>query len=330
MGGPIDDARKQRERAAGQAASGREFVEVDGYRFCCAGPGVRNIVRGRVALGVYEGPLLGVALGEYDLASTPLLVCRRPKGGAPAVWTVDGAAPARVLADAVAGGRSPAAVASAFGTTVAHVADAVRGRSARWCAGHLTLRRPLLELGGGLGVAACRVNRLLARPGEHLVVERDARQVARLRASAQANRAAFVSLHAQVGLDDRAARRGGTPGPPLPLAELLALAAAAEPVELLCSLDGGEVDVLDDEAIAALAACVARMVVVLHPYGWAGGAAAAARLRAAIEAAGFVKLGRRVQTIAFVNPALDGVPVGAPGEDEARASRPKAAAAAAG
>lgn len=136
---------------------------------------------------------------------------------------------------------------------------------------------PLLEIGGGLGIASCFYNRMLDDPKDHAVVELDAKACEVIAANRALNGAAFRVIHAALGYSGVAAEATRTGGfdagqgigsaaadvPRRTLAELAAGLGWSR-FNLVMDIEGLELDVIAREG-AFLGSSVAMVSMEIHP-----------------------------------------------------------------
>ena len=158
---------------------------------------------------------------------------------------------------------------------------------------------PVIEMGGCLGVVGCLVNRRLAHPDRHVVVEAHPDLVTVLERNRDRNGARFNVVHAAVAygrdvvefheggnfLAGRLAREGGRRFTvrAVTLSQLLDT-SGFEQCTLICDIEGAESDLIQKDA-AALAGRVVTLIIEWHPYVL--GASGVTALQRQIEAMGF-------------------------------------------
>ena len=173
---------------------------------------------------------------------------------------------------------------------------------------------PVVELGGGIGVVSCIVNRQLTRPTDHVVVEANADLVPTLEVNRRLNGAgfrirnvalAYGSEETALAIDSFATSRVGGVGrralvATATLASLLE-ETAFECINLVVDIEGAEVDLVEREG--PLLARRARILIVeAHPQF--AGPEAIARMLAALRTLGFAEVDRVRDVFAFEHPAL--------------------------
>lgn len=177
---------------------------------------------------------------------------------------------------------------------------------------HLDGELPVIELGGGIGVVSCIINKMLKRSQEHLVVEANTALLPTLEENRRLNRCAFqirnVALaygggEAVLSVDSFATGRVGTHAtrhlivPATTLADLLRETGFAR-IDLVADIEGAEVGLVEREG-----PLLQRHVrtLILEAHARFAGVEATARMLASIRALGFAELGRSRQVHAFRN-----------------------------
>jgi len=130
---------------------------------------------------------------------------------------------------------------------------------------HLPAGLPVIELGGGLGVVACKANRRLTNPEQHLVVEANPEMIDLLTRNRDLNRCRYQVLNTAVayGCDhielslspfftgSRLASVGsvGAKSVKVPATTLAALAdqSGFDRFSLICDIEGAEADLLAND-----------------------------------------------------------------------------------
>jgi FkbM family methyltransferase len=159
---------------------------------------------------------------------------------------------------------------------------------------------PVVEMGGCLGVISCLVNRRLARPDRHVVVEAHPDLVKLLGHNRDRNGAQFEILHAAVAygrdavefhegknfLAGRLAREKGRSFT-VPGVTLSGLVNTREfkRCTLICDIEGAEADLIANDA-ATLAGRVATLIIEWHEY--VTGPSGVAALQRQLDLMGFV------------------------------------------
>jgi FkbM family methyltransferase len=138
--------------------------------------------------------------------------------------------------------------------------------------------RPVIELGGGLGVIACLINRRLHDPARHVVVEANPSLLPVIDANRRRNDARFAIVHGAIayggttvgikfGTDCLSTTAGHPEGdlrvPALRLRDLFA-EFPYDGCVLVCDIEGSETDLVANEA-DVLQARVATLVLEEHP-----------------------------------------------------------------
>ena len=171
---------------------------------------------------------------------------------------------------------------------------------------------PVVELGGGIGVVSCLINRRLEHPDRHVVVEANPELIPTLEANRRLNHCQFrirnVALaygtpEASLAIDSFAASRIGGSGrqvvvPTATLATLLQ-DAAFERINLVVDIEGAEVDLVEHES-ALLRDRARTLLVETHPR--LTGLEPTARMRATLADLGFVEMARVRDVFAFERP----------------------------
>ena len=168
---------------------------------------------------------------------------------------------------------------------------------------------PVVELGGGIGIVSCIINRLLARPADHLVVETNADLIPTLEVNRHLNGCrfrirdvalAYGSEQAVLAVDSFAASRIGGTGrrvvvPTATLASLLA-ETAFQRINLVVDIEGAEVDLVEREGPV-----VARhaWVLIVETHRKVAGAEPTDRMLAALRTLGFAQVARVGDVFAF-------------------------------
>ncbi len=168
---------------------------------------------------------------------------------------------------------------------------------------------PVVELGGGIGIVSCIINRLLTRPADHLVVEANAELIPTLEVNRRLNGCrfrirdvalAYGSEQVVLAVDSFAASRIGGTGrrvvvPTATLASLLA-ETAFQRINLVVDIEGAEVDLVEREG--PVVARHARVLIVeTHPK--VAGAEPTDRMLAALRTLGFAQVARVGDVFAF-------------------------------
>jgi FkbM family methyltransferase len=174
---------------------------------------------------------------------------------------------------------------------------------------------PVVELGGGIGIVSCNINRKLAHPRNHIVVEANPDLIPTLETNRRLNgceyqiRSAALAYGEEttmLAIDSWATSRVGGDGTrravvtTTTLAQLLRESRFAR-INLVVDIEGAEANLVEQEG-ALLGQRVRALILETHPSIL--GAERAARMIAAIRSLGFVETARIRQVWAFDNPAL--------------------------
>ncbi|MGH7672718.1 MAG: FkbM family methyltransferase [Gemmatimonadales bacterium] len=181
---------------------------------------------------------------------------------------------------------------------------------------HLVAGLPVIELGGGIGVVSCIINRKLAHPGDHIVVEANPDLIPTLETNRGINQCEFqirnVALayggpEIAVAIDSFVASRIGGAGQrrvqvaTTTLARLLQESGFAR-INLVADIEGAEVNLVEQEG-RLVSQRVRTLIVETHPRF--AGVERTARMLAVIESLGFAEAGRSRNVFAFENRSLD-------------------------
>jgi FkbM family methyltransferase len=181
---------------------------------------------------------------------------------------------------------------------------------------YLIAELPVIELGGGIGVVSCIVNRKLAHPRDHIVLEANPRLIPTLETNGRINRCQFqirnVALayggpEIALALDSFVSSRVGGTGPQrvqvatTTLAQLLQESGFAR-INLVADIEGAEVDLVEHEG-RLLSQRVQMLTLETHPHF--AGVERTAQMLAVIESLGFVEATRSHTVFVFENRGLD-------------------------
>lgn len=180
---------------------------------------------------------------------------------------------------------------------------------------HLIPSLPVVELGGGMGVVSCIVNRRLSTPGKHVVVEANPRMLPLLRHHRELNAAQFALVHGAVAygrdrvsmkadgdlLSSQVAGEGSDSVSALSLQDLIAT-FGFERCTLVCDIEGSEIELVARE-IATLQSHVAMIVMEEHPEYC--DASTRSAMFAALAGAGFRTLETLRKVRVLVNSRFD-------------------------
>ena len=177
---------------------------------------------------------------------------------------------------------------------------------------------PVVELGGGIGIVSCIINRLLAGPADHVVVEANADLIPTLEVNRRLNGCgfrtcnvalAYGSEQAVLAVDSFAASRIGGTGrrlvvPTATLASLLA-ETAFQRINLIVDIEGAEVDLVEREG--PVVARHARVLIV-ETHRKVAGAEPTDRMLTALRTLGFAQVARVDDVFAFEQEGEGEVP----------------------
>lgn len=179
---------------------------------------------------------------------------------------------------------------------------------------YLVTRLPVVELGGGIGIVSCIINRQMTRPEDHLVVEANRDLIPTLEVNRRLNACGFrirnVALAYESGevamaIDSFVSSRIGGEGrqalvSTATLASLLE-ETAFEHINLVVDIEGAEVDLVEREG--SLLARRARMIIIeTHPR--IVGPEPTARMLGTLRTLGFAEVARVHDVFAFEHRAL--------------------------
>ena len=174
---------------------------------------------------------------------------------------------------------------------------------------------PVIELGGGIGIVSCNINRRLAHPRDHIVVEANPDLIPTLETNRRLNRCQYQIRNAALAYGDKttvlaidswATSRIGGGGTrravvaTTTLAELLRETRFAR-INLVVDIEGAEADLVEQEG-TLLSQRVRTLILETHPS--ITGADRVARMIAGIRSLGFAETARFRHVWAFDNPAL--------------------------
>ncbi len=182
---------------------------------------------------------------------------------------------------------------------------------------YLPRDRPVIELGGCLGLISSFIANRLDAEIPLLVVEANSRLIAACshNAGLGGRRPASRVLHAAIAYDGRPLRfleggnvhigcvvadcegTGAAPVTPVRLGDLLRDLGDARGYTLVCDIEGMELDLFEQDGEAL--ACCALAIVELHPYVYAARGASLDRMLAAVDAAGFGLIEKMSDVYAF-------------------------------
>jgi len=177
---------------------------------------------------------------------------------------------------------------------------------------HLVPGLPVIELGGGIGVVACIINRKLTHPGDHIVVEPNPDLIPTLETNRRVNRCEFQIRNAALAygdeqialaIDSFATSRVGAAGSRVALVATTTLAKLLEEsgfarINLVVDIEGAEADLLEQEGML-LSDRVRTLILETHPRF--AGVERTTRMLSAIQALGFAEVNRARHVFAFEN-----------------------------
>ena len=181
---------------------------------------------------------------------------------------------------------------------------------------HLVAGLPVIELGGGIGVVSCIINRKLASPRDHIVLEANPDLIPTLDSNRRINQCEFqirnVALayggpEIALAIDSFAASRVGGVGErrvrvaTTTLAQVLQQSGFAR-INLVADIEGAEVHLVEQEG-RLLSQRVQTLILETHPRF--AGVERTAQMLAEIESLGFAEAARSRDVFAFENRALD-------------------------
>ena len=168
---------------------------------------------------------------------------------------------------------------------------------------------PVVELGGGIGVVSCLINRRLNHPDRHVVVEANPELIPTLEANRRLNDCRFrirnVALaygtpEVSLAIDSFAASRIGGAGRQVAVATVslagLLEEVPLERINLVVDIEGAELDLVEHES-ALLADRARTLIVETHPR--LTGLEPTVRMRATLANLGFVEMARVRDVFAF-------------------------------
>ncbi len=175
---------------------------------------------------------------------------------------------------------------------------------------HLVAGLPVIELGGGIGVVACIINRKLASPSDHIVLEANPDLIPTLDSNRRINQCEFQVRNAalayggpeiSLSIGSFAASRVGGGGvrqvrvATTTLAQLLQQSGFAH-INLVADIEGAEVHLVEQEG-QLLRQRVRTLILETHPRF--AGVERTAKLLAEIESLGFAETARARDVFAF-------------------------------
>jgi FkbM family methyltransferase len=180
---------------------------------------------------------------------------------------------------------------------------------------HLAPGLPAIELGGGIGIVSCSINKKLAQPGNHVVVEANPDLITTLETNRRLNGCEFRIRNAALAygreetvldIDSWATSRVGGRGTrqavvaTTTLERLLRETGFAR-VSLVVDVEGAEADLVEREG-TLLGERVRTLIVESHPS--IIGPDRAAQMIATLRSLGFVEVARSQQVLALENSTL--------------------------
>lgn len=181
---------------------------------------------------------------------------------------------------------------------------------------HLSARLPVIELGGGIGIVSCIVNRTLAHPRDHIVLEANPDLILTLGTNRGINQCEFRIQNAALAygrpditlaIDAFAASKIGGTGQRMvqvattTLARLLRETGFAR-INLVADIEGAEVDLVEQEG-TLISQRVQTLILETHPH--CTGVERTARMLAAIASLGFAETATSRNVFAFENRGPD-------------------------
>lgn len=183
---------------------------------------------------------------------------------------------------------------------------------------HIPRDRPVIELGGSIGVISCVVNRLLSDPAAHVAVEASPEVLPTLAVNRDLNGCRFEILPGALAYgadtvkfylgenlhEGSLVHRGGRPVDVRAHSlESIADGRRWEEFSVICDIEGAELDLVDNE-LEVLSTRAVFLLMEIHPafVGTEETEAMLARLRQV----GFVERERREDVFAFENSRLSG------------------------
>lgn len=180
---------------------------------------------------------------------------------------------------------------------------------------HLVPGVPVIELGGGIGIVSCIINRKLTQPRDHIVVEANPDLIPTLETNRRLNRCEFQIRNAALAyggdeavlaIDSFVTSRVGGGGTrqarvaATTLARLLQQSGFAR-INLVVDIEGAEADLVEQEG-TVLSERVRTLILETHAR--VTGVDHTARMIAAIRSLGFAEVGRSRHVSAFDNLGL--------------------------
>src|SRR5262249_17628860 len=186
---------------------------------------------------------------------------------------------------------------------------------------YLDRSRPVVELGGSVGVVACLTNKLLRNPREHVVVEANPDLIGVLTGNRDRNGCAFSVVNRAIAYGDESTTFYGDErdflGSSVQVKTERAIQVAATTLEriiddygfdtcsLVCDIEGGEMELVNHER-QVLQRHVAMIIVEIH--GWRVGWDRGAETMRTLEQIGFRCLHEKDGTYVFRNELLPAEP----------------------
>lgn len=179
---------------------------------------------------------------------------------------------------------------------------------------YLPRDKPVIELGGSIGVVACMTNQLLHHPHEHVVVEANPNMVNTLEHNRQINQCQFDIIQRAIAYDrDRVAfyQSGFSSSivavseaqievPTIRLGDIVAT-KNWQIFSLICDIEGAEVDVIAHE-LELLRNRVMMIIIELHPN--IVGVATVDNMLTQLDSIGFEKVSQENDVYVFRNTAI--------------------------
>jgi len=179
---------------------------------------------------------------------------------------------------------------------------------------HLAPGLPAIELGAGIGIVSCSINKKLTQPRNHIVVEANPDLIATLETNRRLNGCEFQIRNAALAysgeetvlrIDSWATSRVGGGGTGRAVVATTTLAKLLREtgfvhLSLVVDVEGAEADLVEREG-TLLGERVRTLIVETHPSIIGGDRTA--RMIATIHSFGFVEVARSQQVLAFENLA---------------------------
>lgn len=179
---------------------------------------------------------------------------------------------------------------------------------------YLPLDKPVIELGGSIGVVACMTNQLLHHPHDHVVVEANPNMVKTLEYNRHINQCHFDIIRKAIAYDRdvvsfyesgfsssiMAVSDKEIQVPTIRLGDIVAT-KNWQIFSLICDIEGAEVDVIAHE-LELLANRVVMFIIELHPN--MVGVATVEKMLTQLDSIGFEKVSQENDVYVFRNTAF--------------------------